>query len=93
MERLKACSSPTLSAAAVPSVDSARACRLLVPVSPRPRPMSPASLPLSWLRGSQLPVKGSALASVGNGALAPSLKQAWLRLVAVAPLRAAYLRG
>ena len=45
------------------------------------------------LRGSQVPVNGSSLALVGKGALAPSLKQAWLRLVAVAPLRELYLRG
>ena len=87
IERLKASSSPTLSAAAVLCVYTARAWRLFVPVSPRPRPMSPASSPLSLLRGSQVPLNGSALASVGKGALAPSLKQAWLRLVAVAPLR------
>eukprot|EP00964_Phaeocystis_antarctica_P011440 scaffold6327_cov61-Phaeocystis_antarctica.AAC.1 len=93
MERLKASSSPTSSVAAVLCVYTARAWRLFVPVSPRPRPMSSESLPLSVLRGSQVPVNGSALASVGKGALAPSLKQAWLRLVAVAPLREAYLRG
>ena len=40
-----------------------------------------------------MPVNGSSLALVGKGALAPSLKQAWLRLVAVAPLRELYLRG
>lgn len=94
MERLKACSSPTLSMAAVRCVYSARAWRLFVPVSPRPRPMRSASSLLSGaLRGSQLPVKGSALASVGKGSLAPSLKQVLLRLVAVAPLKEGYFMG
>ena len=49
--------------------------------------------PRSWLRGSHVPVKGAALASVGKALVALSLKHAAVKLVATPPVKVGLLIG
>ena len=60
---------------------------------PRPTSIISASSPRSALRGSQVPLNGSALASPGNSSAAESLQHASVRLVAVPPAREGWLSG
>ena len=64
-----------------------------MPGAPSPSVTRRDGSPISALRGSQLPVKGSALASAGNGALAPSPKQARWRCVALPPAVLGLIKG
>jgi hypothetical protein len=79
----KESSMPVLSAAEVGSEYTARPLLWEVPVAPSPcAATSSVKSPASALRGSQVPVNGSAVALLGKEALAPSLKQASVMLVA-----------
>ena len=64
---------------------TANATRGDSPVRPNPRSTISDSSPRSALRGSQVPLNGSALASPGNSSVAVSLQHASVRLVAVPP--------